>query len=73
MVKINSDGTVNVFTGTADIGGSQKTTMAMIAAEELGVPLEAVSVTSADTEVTLDTGASSGKQADHHRGNRESN
>ncbi len=62
MVKINSDGTVNVFTGTADIGGNQKSTMAMIAAEEVGIPLEAVSVTSADTEVTLDTGASSGSR-----------
>ena len=57
MVRLNSDGTVNVLTGTADIGGGQKSTMAMIAAEELGVPLEAVSVTSADTDVTMDTGA----------------
>ena len=62
MVKLNSDGTVNVITGTADIGGNQKSTMAIIAAEELGVPLEAVAVTSADTDVTLDTGASSGSR-----------
>ena len=61
-MKLNPDGTVNVFTGTADIGGNQKSTMAIIAAEELGIPLEAVSVTSADTEVTLDTGASSGSR-----------
>jgi len=62
MVKINSDGTVNVLTGTADIGGGQKSTMAMIAAEELGLPLDAVSVTSADTEVTLDTGSTAGSK-----------
>ncbi len=62
MVKMNSDGTANVYVGTADIGASQKTTMAMIAAEELGVPLEAVSVTSADTDVTLDTGSSGGSK-----------
>lgn len=62
MVKINSDGTVNVLIGTADIGGSQKSTMAMIAAEELGIPLETVSVTSADTEVTLDTAGTSGSR-----------
>lgn len=62
MVKVNEDGTVNVLTGTADIGGSQKTTMAMIAAEELGVPLEAVSVTSADTDATTDTGGTSGSR-----------
>ncbi len=62
MVKMNYDGTVNVYIGTCDIGASQKTTMAMIAAEELGMPLEAVSVTSADTEVTLDTGSSGGSK-----------
>jgi len=62
MVRINSDGTVNVLTGTADIGGGQKGTMAMIAAEELGFPLEVVSVTSADTEVTTDTGGTAGSR-----------
>ena len=62
MVRINADGTVNVLTGTADIGGGQKGTMAMIAAEELGVPFEMVSVTSADTEVTTDTGGSTGSR-----------
>lgn len=69
MVKINSDGTVNVFIGTVDIGASQKSTMAMIAAEELGIPLEAVSVTSADTEVTLDTRSSGGSQQTIGTGN----
>ncbi len=62
MVKLNSDGTVNVYTGAVDIGGGQKGTLAMIAAEELGVPLETVSVTSADTEVTLDTGGTWGSR-----------
>lgn len=62
MVKVNVDGTVNVLVGTADIGCSQKSTMAMIAAEELGVPLNAVSVTAADTEVTLDTGSTGGSK-----------
>ena len=62
IVRVNADGTVNVLTGTADLGGGQKGTMAMIAAEELGVPLEAVSVTSADTEVTTDTGGSTGSR-----------
>jgi xanthine dehydrogenase molybdenum-binding subunit len=62
MVRINDDGTVNVLTGTADIGGGQKGTMAMIVAEELGVPLEQVSVTSADTDVTTDTGGTTGSR-----------
>ena len=69
MVRINADGTVNVLTGTADLGGGQKGTMAMIAAEELGVPLELVSVTSADTEVTTDTGGSTGSRQTMTGGN----
>jgi xanthine dehydrogenase molybdenum-binding subunit len=62
MVRVNSDGTINVFTGTSDIGGGQKGTMAMIAAEEMGVPLENVFVTSADTDVTTDTSGSNGSR-----------
>jgi CO/xanthine dehydrogenase Mo-binding subunit len=62
QVKLNSDGTVNLFIGTVDIGASQKSTMAMIAAEELGIPLDAISVTSADTEMTLDSGSSGGSK-----------
>jgi CO/xanthine dehydrogenase Mo-binding subunit len=62
VVKINADGTVNVLTGTSDLGGGQKGTMAMIAAEELGVSLDQVSVTAADTEVTTDTGGSTGSR-----------
>ncbi len=62
MVRINEDGTVNVLTGTADIGGGQKGTMAMIVAEELGIPLDQVSVTSADTDVTTDTGGTTGSR-----------
>ena len=62
MVRVNADGTVNVLTGATEIGGGQKTTMAMIAAEELGVLLDNVFVTSADTDVTTDTGVTSGSR-----------
>jgi CO/xanthine dehydrogenase Mo-binding subunit len=62
MVRVNADGTVNVLTGTADVGGGQKGTMAIIAAEELGLPLESILVTAADTEVTTDTGGTSGSR-----------
>jgi CO/xanthine dehydrogenase Mo-binding subunit len=62
MVRINADGTVNVMTGATEIGGAQQTTMAMIAAEELGMPLSTVSVVSGDTEKTTDTGTTSGSR-----------
>ncbi len=62
MVRINADGTVNVFTGATELGCGQKTTMAMIAAEELGVLLSNVFVISADTDMTTDTGVTSGSR-----------
>jgi CO/xanthine dehydrogenase Mo-binding subunit len=62
MVKVNADGTVNVFSGATELGAGQKTTMGMIAAEELGVLFSSVSVTTADTDMTTDTGATSGSR-----------
>jgi CO/xanthine dehydrogenase Mo-binding subunit len=62
MVRVNGDGTVNVMTGATELGGGQRTTMAMIAAEELGVPLSVISVVSGDTESTTDTGTTSGSR-----------
>lgn len=48
-IHINEDGTVTVIEGNPDIGGS-RASMAMMAAEELGVPYERVRVQIADTE-----------------------
>jgi CO/xanthine dehydrogenase Mo-binding subunit len=62
MVRLNADGTLNVFSGASELGCGQKTTMAMIAAEELGVLLENVFVTTADTDMTTDTGSTSGSR-----------
>lgn len=41
-VMVESDGSVRLFTGAADIGGGQTTCLAMIAAETLGVSLASV-------------------------------
>lgn len=51
-LKVNSDATVSVLTGDSEIGQGSDTIMAQIVAEELGVPLENVKVTSRDTDVT---------------------
>lgn len=50
VVRVNSDGTVEVITGTQDIGSGTRTGLAQIAAEQLGVPLSSVRVTLGDTE-----------------------
>jgi 4-hydroxybenzoyl-CoA reductase alpha subunit len=51
-LKINSDGTVNVITGDSDIGQGSDTILAQIVAEELGVPMKDIKITSRDTDVT---------------------
>ncbi|HSG90784.1 MAG TPA: xanthine dehydrogenase family protein molybdopterin-binding subunit [Pseudomonadales bacterium] len=48
-IHVNEDGTVTVIEGSPDIGGS-RASMALMAAEELGVPYENVRVVVADTE-----------------------
>ncbi|MDB4894794.1 MAG: putative oxidoreductase molybdopterin binding subunit, partial [Firmicutes bacterium] len=48
-ITFNHDGTVNLAEGSTDIGGS-RASMAMIVAEELGIPYADVRPTVADTE-----------------------
>ncbi len=48
-ISVNADGTVNLIEGSTDIGGT-RTSIAMQAAEVLGIPAEAVQPTVADTD-----------------------
>jgi putative selenate reductase molybdopterin-binding subunit len=58
FMKMNDDGSFNLHVGASDIGTGADTILAQIAAEELGVPLEDIIVTSADTDFTpFDKGA----------------
>ena len=50
MIRLDSKGKYTVFVGVTDIGAGAKTTMAMIAAEALDVPLSKVQVVSGDTD-----------------------
>ena len=57
IVKIERDGSITLLTGAADIGQGAETVLSQIAAEELGVSLEDIRITAADTEITpLDPG-----------------
>ncbi len=57
-VKLNDDGTANVLTGASDVGQGSDSVLAMIAAEELGIPYHRIEMTTADTEVTpMDLGS----------------
>ncbi|MBI4187549.1 MAG: xanthine dehydrogenase family protein molybdopterin-binding subunit [Chloroflexi bacterium] len=52
LVEIAVDGSVTVRTGNSDIGQGLYTTLAQIAAEELGIPLDRVTVVGADSDTT---------------------
>ncbi|RME51379.1 MAG: nicotinate dehydrogenase medium molybdopterin subunit [Caldilineae bacterium] len=52
FVKVHQDGTVVVSTGATDVGQGSTTALAQIVAEELGVPYEAITMVTSDTERT---------------------
>ena len=62
MVRIDRSGLVAVHCGASDIGQGSDTVLQYIAAEELGVPVDAVRVFSSDTDLTpVDLGAYSSR------------
>jgi carbon-monoxide dehydrogenase large subunit len=69
VVKVNADGTVVVLTGASEIGQGSNTVLAQIAAEELGIAVEDVTVVSADTEVTPFDHGTFSSRVTHHTGN----
>ncbi|MEJ2168902.1 MAG: xanthine dehydrogenase family protein molybdopterin-binding subunit, partial [Desulfobacterales bacterium] len=57
VVQLGRDGAVNVLSGAADIGQGAETVISQIVAEELGVRIEDIRITAADTGITpLDPG-----------------
>ena len=68
-VELEGDGRVRLFVGSIDMGQGTDTALGLIAAGELTLPLEAVSVVSGDTALTPDTGASSGSRVIYTDGN----
>ena len=60
FVAIGADGKVSVFSGKVDLGTGVRTAITQIAAEELYVPLERVTVIQGDTLLTPDQGVTFG-------------
>jgi CO/xanthine dehydrogenase Mo-binding subunit len=60
-VNVNADGTVSVIVGSVDLTGS-RTAIAQIAAEELGIPFENVTVVAGDTESAPHSDVSAGSK-----------
>lgn len=55
-VRVNTDGTITLFTGKVELGQDLRTSVAMIGADELDVSLDRVRVVTADTAQTPDEG-----------------
>ncbi|MBN1685493.1 MAG: molybdopterin-dependent oxidoreductase, partial [Spirochaetales bacterium] len=55
-IRIDTDGTVTVFSGKVELGQDLRTSVAMICAEELGLELGRIRVIMGDTERTVNEG-----------------
>ncbi|MCC6590621.1 MAG: xanthine dehydrogenase family protein molybdopterin-binding subunit [Bryobacterales bacterium] len=61
-VSMYPDGSVTLNMGAADLGTGTKTVMALVVAEELGVPLKRIDIENADTGITEFTRPSGGSK-----------
>ncbi|HMH18516.1 MAG TPA: molybdopterin cofactor-binding domain-containing protein, partial [Burkholderiales bacterium] len=59
-LRVESGGTVSVFSGKVEIGQGILTALAQIAAEELGIALDRIRMVAADTAMSPDEGVTSG-------------
>ncbi len=58
LIKFNDDGKATLLTGAVENGQGTETMLAQIAAEELGLPVEDITVVAGDTETTpIDVGS----------------
>jgi nicotinate dehydrogenase subunit B len=68
-VRINTDGTITLFTGKVELGQDIRTSFAMIGADELDVSLERIRVVMADTAQSPDEGYTVGSMSLETSGN----
>jgi CO/xanthine dehydrogenase Mo-binding subunit len=61
VISVNADGTVNLIEGSTDIGGT-RTSIAMQAAEVLGIPVDRVHPSVVDTDTIGYTGVTGGSR-----------
>jgi nicotinate dehydrogenase subunit B len=67
-LRINADGTATVFTGKVELGQGILTALRQIAAEELDLPLERITMVSGDTGRTPNEGQTAGSQSVENSG-----
>jgi carbon-monoxide dehydrogenase large subunit len=67
-VRIEADGTATVRCGTTSFGQGHETSLAQIAAEQLGIPLESVVIIQSDTDAVERGGGTVGSRSMQHGG-----
>src|SRR6266704_5328808 len=60
FLAIHSDGSVTIYTSKVDVGTGLRIAMSQMVSEELGIPVERISVVEGDTAVTPDQGGTGG-------------
>jgi len=60
FLAIHADGTVTIYTSKVDVGTGLSIAMTQMVAEELGIPVDRVSVVEGDTALTPDQGGTGG-------------
>ena len=69
FIKVNPDGSITLLSSTVEIGAGEKTVLAQIAAETIGVTIESISIPNPDTATTpFDAGVTSSRTT-YHMGN----
>ncbi len=67
VISVNNDGTVNLIEGSTDIGGT-RTSIAMQAAEVLGIPVDDIRPSVVDTDTIGYTGVTGGSRTTYATG-----
>lgn len=68
-VRLNGDGSVMLMTSSTEIGQGVRTSLAQIVADRLGLPVERVTVSAPDTDVTPYDKSTSSSRTTFHMGN----
>jgi len=62
-IRVEASGAITVYTGKAELGQGIKTALLQVAAEELCVPFERLTLVTADTHVTANEGFTAGSRS----------
>jgi CO/xanthine dehydrogenase Mo-binding subunit len=68
VAKLNDDGSLNVLTSSVEMGQGLQTAMAILAAEELALPIERITISRPDTEFTPYDQQTSASRSTHAMG-----